>query len=193
MGYSMAQLEQYWIAAGGPSAVAPTMAAIAMAESSGSNVIQQGQPYATTGWGLWQITPGNSVPSAGTDQALLDPANNARAAVAKYNSQGLGAWTTYTSGAFRQYLGGAPAASSGSASPTGATLTSFIPTSWWSHIPVIGGAISFAQAIGQTVMNPGWWRRIGVGMAGVLLMLIGSHPLWSGAAATIQKTAGAAA
>lgn len=80
------------------------MAAIAMAESSGNNVIQQGQPYSSTGWGLWQITPGNSVASVGTDQALLNPVNNAKAAFIKWKGQGLGAWTTYTSGAYRQFL-----------------------------------------------------------------------------------------
>lgn len=91
---------------GFPANLAPTMAAIAMAESSGNNVVQQGQPYGTTGWGLWQITPGNSVPQFGTDQQLLNPVSNAQAAHAKWASQGLGAWTTYTSGAFRQFMQG---------------------------------------------------------------------------------------
>ena len=48
--------------------------------------------------------PGNSVPQYGIDQAMLIPLNNARAAVYKYRSQGLTAWTTYTSGAYIQYL-----------------------------------------------------------------------------------------
>lgn len=104
MGYSYAQLEGFWINAGGNPAVAPIMAAIAYPESGGDNVKQQGQPYGTTGWGIWQITPGNSEPQCGTDGQLLNPAVNACAAVAKYNSQGLGAWTTYTSGAYRSHL-----------------------------------------------------------------------------------------
>lgn len=104
MGYSYAQLEGFWINAGGPPSLAPAMAAVAMAESGGGNVIQQGQPYSTTGWGLWQITPGNSESQCGTDAALLNPATNACAAVAKYNSQGTGAWTTYTSGKYRGFL-----------------------------------------------------------------------------------------
>lgn len=106
MAYSFAQLEAFAIQGGFPSSLAPTMAAIAMAESSGNNVVQQGQPYSTTGWGLWQITPGNSVPSVGTDQALLNPVANAQAAWAKYQGQGLGAWTTYTSGAYKQFMQG---------------------------------------------------------------------------------------
>jgi len=103
MAYSFAQLEGFWINAGGSRTLAPTMAAIAMAESSGNNVVQQGQPYSTTGWGLWQITPGNSEPSIGTNQQLLNPATNAQAAVAKYNQQGLGAWTTWPNPA-QKYL-----------------------------------------------------------------------------------------
>lgn len=102
------EIEQAWISGGGPKALAPIMAAIAMAESSGNpSSIQQGVPYGSQGWGLWQITPGDSEPQVGSNQALLNPVTNARAAVAKYNSQGLGAWTTYTSGAYKRYMGGA--------------------------------------------------------------------------------------
>lgn len=101
------EIEQAWISGGGPKALAPIMAAIAMAESSGNpSSIQQGVPYGSQGWGLWQITPGDSEPQVGSNQALLNPVTNARAAVAKYNSQGLQAWTTYTSGAYKRYMGG---------------------------------------------------------------------------------------
>lgn len=105
------QLEGVWIAAGGDPGAAATMAAIAYPESGANpSSIQQGQPYATTGWGLWQITPGNSVPSVGTNQQLLDPFTNAKAAVVKYNASkarsgnGFLPWTTYTSGKYKRYL-----------------------------------------------------------------------------------------
>lgn len=134
MAYTYAELEGFWDKAGGDPNVAPIMAAIGEAESSGSNVIQKGQPYSTTGWGIWQITPGNSEPSIGTDNALLNPLTNARAAVAKYKSQGLNAWSTYTSGAYKQYYnsGVAPVtngsgvsdASYGNAVPVGSNLGS---------------------------------------------------------------------
>jgi hypothetical protein len=87
------------------------LVAIAHPESSANpSAVQQGQPYATQGWGLWQITPGNSVPSVGINQALLTPQKNADAAAAKLKSQGLDAWTTYTSGAYKQYFSAAEAA-----------------------------------------------------------------------------------
>jgi TP901 family phage tail tape measure protein len=49
-------------------------------------IVQAGVPYAKQGWGLWQITPGNSVPSVGTDQQLLNPLTNALASRAKYRA-----------------------------------------------------------------------------------------------------------
>lgn len=103
---SFADIEGYWIAAGGDPSVAPIAAAITGAESSfNPSSIQAGQPYATTGYGLWQITPGNSEPQCGSDNDLLTPAANACAAVAKYKEAGgFSPWTTYESGAYQQFL-----------------------------------------------------------------------------------------
>jgi transglycosylase-like protein with SLT domain len=86
-------LEALWREAGGPAGVAHLMAAIAMAESGGNP-----NAYNPSGAsGLWQILglpfPGNP----------FNPLTNARMAVSKYFSQGLGAWVTYTSGAYRAY------------------------------------------------------------------------------------------
>lgn len=100
-----AQIEGVWIKAGGPPQVAATMAAIAFAESSGIPTnVQRGQPYSQTGWGLWQITAGNSVPTVGIDQALLNPLTNARAALVKYKGGGFMPWTTWRDGAYLRYL-----------------------------------------------------------------------------------------
>jgi Lysozyme like domain len=90
--------------AGFPVNTIDTMVAIAGAESSYSNAIQMGQPYATTGWGTWQITPGNSVPSVGVDLQLLPLEVNARAAFVKWARQGLEAWSTYNNGVYRRYF-----------------------------------------------------------------------------------------
>jgi hypothetical protein len=58
---------------------------------------QNGLPCLTGNSGLWQILglpfPGNP----------FNPLENAKMAVAKYTSQGLGAWVTYTSGAYRAF------------------------------------------------------------------------------------------
>src|SRR5438309_180946 len=95
--YSYSQLMQLWVAAGGSKALAPVMAAIAMAESGGNP-----HAYNASGAsGLWQIL--GAVRSS--DQGrLFSPTVNAREAVLKFRSQGLGAWETYTSGAYRKFL-----------------------------------------------------------------------------------------
>lgn len=97
--FSYRQLEQLWISAGGNAALAPIMAAIAMAESGGNPNARN--PSGATG--LWQIL--GAVHPA--DQSrLTDPNVNAREAVAKYHTQGLKAWTTYTSGAYKKFVQG---------------------------------------------------------------------------------------
>lgn len=83
--------------------LAPLMAAIAEAESSGDanayNPTDNGGSQ--TSWGLWQISNGDHSSVAAN---WNDPVMNAELAVRKYDEQGLGAWGTYTSGAYRQYL-----------------------------------------------------------------------------------------
>jgi Transglycosylase SLT domain len=114
LGYTA--IEGYWVYAGGPSGSDPNVsghtypqvaAAITACESSFEpGIIQAGQPYSTTGWGLWQITPGNSVPGEyGSDYQLLDPWNNAEGAVWKYDQAGgFSPWTTYVDGCYANNL-----------------------------------------------------------------------------------------
>lgn len=100
-GYSYGQLEGLWDRAGGAPSMASLMAAIALAESGGN----PGAYNPSGASGLWQIL---GVPFAGNP---MDPLTNARMAVSKLASQGLGAWVTYTDGAYRQFLhGGVPVA-----------------------------------------------------------------------------------
>lgn len=68
-----------------------------------TTAVQQGQPAALTGVGLWQLTPGTP--------ADLDPLTNAKAAYAKYVAAGnsFTPWTTFTGGAYLQWLGWAAA------------------------------------------------------------------------------------
>lgn len=95
--YTFAQLEALWINAGGSPAMAPVMAAIAEAESSGNPTAEN--PSGATG--LWQIL-GAVNPADQPD--LTNPTVNAKEAVLKYKSQGLDAWVTYTSGAYTAFL-----------------------------------------------------------------------------------------
>jgi hypothetical protein len=119
---SYANIEGFWIDAGGPThssgsfTDAQIAAAITGAESSFlPGNIQQGVDYCgagadRAGWGLWQITCGNSVPQYGSNFQLLDPWNNAEAAVNKCQADVqagfncFAPWSTYTSGAYASYL-----------------------------------------------------------------------------------------
>lgn len=100
---SFAQLEGLWLQAGGNYKVAPIMAAIALAESGGrptaENLTDNGGKQSS--FGLWQISTGTHNPP---NPNWSNPLTNAQLAVAKYNSQGLTAWGTYTSGAYKTTL-----------------------------------------------------------------------------------------
>jgi hypothetical protein len=100
--------ERAWIGAGGPGGIIAHIAGAITGPESGFNplAVQQGQPYATTGWGAWQITPGNSEPQFGVDRALLNWHTNALAAVAKYRGAGGSflPWTTFVDGAYLNFM-----------------------------------------------------------------------------------------
>jgi Lysozyme like domain len=108
-GYSKKQLEELWVKAGGAKALAATMAAIGLAESKGG-----AEPYGDydlgakgyTSFGIWMIhTPAH--PQYNAQELVDNPLYNAKAAVEiSGNSEaGLGAWTTYKTGAYKAYLG----------------------------------------------------------------------------------------
>ena len=189
--YDYGQLEQLWIQAGGPRAVAPLMAAIAMAESSGNPNAKN--PSGASG--LWQIL-GNPFPGD-----PFNPETNARMAVAKYKDQGLDAWVTYTSGAYKRFLkGGVPPQGAGAAQAhTTAAGGSGGPGFWtlWNTVPGTGIPIGFvagtaasatdtATALGQLTNDAstflGWiawlfvpnhWIRILCFLLGVPLVGVG--------------------
>lgn len=105
--YTVHQIYNALIAAGFPNdgVTCQTMDAIAGAESSWIvGCVQQGQPYATRGWGTWQITPGNEVPGVAIDDELLPLKANARAAYVLWKARGFEPWTTYNNGAYKRYL-----------------------------------------------------------------------------------------
>jgi len=84
-----AQVQQLWKSVGGPANVAAAMSGIAQAESGREpGNVQKGQPPGLTGWGLWQITPTSGISQNGKYGNLLDPTNNAKAALALYQQAG---------------------------------------------------------------------------------------------------------
>lgn len=103
MAYSYTQLKQFALNAGFTGKSADTAAAIALAESSGNpNAINYNDPQGS--YGLLQI---NQKAHPGTSTTALDPQGSFNLA---YNISGGGTnfrpWSTYTSGAYQQYLSG---------------------------------------------------------------------------------------
>ncbi len=175
MGYSFAQLEQLWTNAGGSPSLAPTMAAVALAESGGNpNALNDNPSTGDYSVGLWQINYfGNLAPSRtqsyGSPQQLLaDPQAQARAAVALAgNGGGLGNWSTYSSGAYQKYLAGGGSSSSSSSASDASLSTGSIswwdPLTWGSGVDAIG---NFLKAI-SWIVQPTSWLRIIAGILGV--------------------------
>lgn len=101
-----AQLEGLWITNGGPKAVAPLAAAIAMAESSGRTDVTSANPDGGVNVGLWQLdTKGKG--AGHTVAELQNPATNAAVAVQGSNDGAdWSAWETFVTGAYKRFMNG---------------------------------------------------------------------------------------
>lgn len=101
-GLGKGQIMNLWTRAGGSAGKANLAAAVAMAESGGETTASNRNKNGTIDRGLWQI---NSVHGG---LSTFSPTGNAKAAV-KISSGGRNwtPWVAYTTGAYRQYLGGA--------------------------------------------------------------------------------------
>ena len=198
---SYSELEGLWIKAGGSRLVAPLMAAIAIAESGGNPTAENKTDNGgrQTSWGLWQISDGtHNQPVDG----ILDPLTNAQQAVAKYRTQGLGAWGTYTSGAYRKYYKGNvdPSQLPQGGAQLDDAFTSLIggffqelgslaglsaPPGGASN--PVSGLSDLLGYLGQILHGFEWffvpshWVRIMSGAGGVLLLIPGLHALMQSA------------
>lgn len=169
MAFSKDQLKDILRRAGWPTDLLEVMAAIGLAESSGDpgatrvRAAGQGQRLPERSYGLWQINtiahPEYSIAS------LLDPVNNARAALKLYQERqregrnGLTHWGSYTDGRYRSYYSGQDASG---ADPAGAgqlipASSSGSSGSWWNPIDwFIGSHVAGSQDLyAQTVQGKG--------------------------------------
>jgi len=112
MALNKQQLMNLWVRAGGNPAAAGTAAAIALAESGGRvNALNPRAPDYSVG--PWQINyygrlgPERTRQFGSAQQLRSDPLANARAAVSiSGGGRNFSPWSTYTSGAYKSYLGG---------------------------------------------------------------------------------------
>lgn len=183
---SQAQVEMYAQSAGMPNP--KLMAAIAMAESSG-NPRAHNPLGLDNSYGLWQINMlGDMGPARrkqfgiSRNEELFDPAVNARAAAKILSGQGLAAWSTYTNGAYKRYMG----AGSGGA---GGADQAFDPWDPLDILPgeegLLGGVSEVAKGVGTiaeaTVKTAQWlgqaknWIRVGYVVGGAVLAGIGLY------------------
>ena len=132
--YSFRDVESFARQAGFTPELSPLMAAISFAESGGNS--RAHNPNASTGdnsYGLMQI---NMLGAMGperraafgiqSNEELFDPLTNMKAAKKIFDSQGLGAWSVYRSGAYKQFLPGnyTPATDAAAAAATQPSTTS---------------------------------------------------------------------
>lgn len=186
MAFSRSQLASLWQSAGGDPSLRDTMAAIALAESGGRPRAVHRDSDGSVDRGLWQI---NSVHGYGA--ASFDPVANAREAVAIEHSQGLTAWSTYTSGAYRRFMprqgsressSGSNPAKSGDAFVTNASQYIGTPYVWGGASPKgfdCSGLVEYVLA-GMGIRAPrtseaqyAWTKRVGANdlQAGDLVFL----------------------
>lgn len=144
--YSYSQLEGIWTQGGGSAALAPVMAAIALAESSGNpSAIGPGGS-----WGLWQIQPQDW----GFNQTT-DPVAQAQDANQVLSKQGLSAWSTYNNGSYRQFYSPGTAPSSVADQAQSASLTSSSTPSGPGPCVWAAGSFCMDGLIGWTVAISG--------------------------------------
>lgn len=170
------QLEGVWIDAGGQRSLAPMMAAIALAESGGqTNALNPSDNNGKqSSFGLWQISTGTHIPPSST---WSDPLTNARLAIGKLKSQGLTAWGTYSSGAYKPYLAnGVPPTS-----VTGGVVTAVSDTgetsntaacAWNVKLPAVGETCVLSNVQARSLFG-GTLLTLGaiVGLIGVALLV----------------------
>ena len=196
MAYSFDQLTTLWTGAGGPAPVAPLMAAIALAESSGDPGAENPSSGAC---GLWQIHP--------AEPGCKDPQQNAQMAVRKYGTQGLGAWEAYTNGSYQKFL---PAGSQSGSTPApgggglltvpGTGLMQGQQVDRWGIAQNIANAAGYTggalRGAGQSALDVGTLGAgllvIGVGLAIVAWLLLTQTDAGRGAVRTVKGTAEAA-
>lgn len=157
----------YLASAGWPASVIPTVVAIGHPESGLDTGAVNPNPvdgYKPTGW--LQVV---AYPDRTARWNLLDPLANAQAARSVYQSQGLGAWSTYTDGSYRSYLAQVERDLSGW-TPAQCTGSGAAGSSSASPLGIASAAASFGGTIGGIGMV-----LLGVVILGVAALLVVSQ------------------
>lgn len=164
---SDAQVAGYAKGAGFKGGDVAVCVAVCHAESGcRTDVVNSSNANGTRDYGLMQINSSHTQLLASGNWA--DPADNMRMAYAIQQAQGWQAWTTYTSGAYKPFLG-AGLAASGAGALTGGGMTTQ-PTGL---ISGAGDALSGIADFASTVTDPHTYLRAGMFLAGLFLLFVG--------------------
>lgn len=122
--------------------------------------------------GLWQIHRVN-MPM----EDAKDPAKNAAKAFEMWQRSGWRPWEVYTTGAYRKYMTDAAAAVATQeaggwplvigAVAVGSALAS---GSAGKVVEGLGGLVAFFLDMGDRLFDVSWWKRLGLGLVGALLL-----------------------
>lgn len=175
--YTAGQMSAMAQAVGFDKKTAVIMGAIGMAESGGDskahNAVAPDNSY-----GLWQINMlahTRKELQISKNEDLFVPLLNVMAAKKIHKSQGLGAWSTYTSGAYKTYLSQATTDKAlleeltknpVESSPIGEAVSDPLQS--------VGDIAGFIAKAGNWVSNPSNWVRIVYVLTGVALVVGGS-------------------
>jgi len=204
------QIYQEALEAGWTGTAAHTITAIALAESGGNPNAHNGKAPDNS-YGLTQINmignlgaPRRSEYGITSNNALLDPVTNLKAALHVYNDAGgsFKPWSTYTSGSYKNNLGVANAATGGTsltagidaARAAGDKINSNPNAGITKDLASIPGAGAVGDAIGALPANPlsvvtdawgvvsskSFWVRVSFILGGLIILLIGVSQLTKG-------------
>lgn len=147
------------------------MAAIAMAESGGNTNAHNSTPPDDS-YGPWQINMyGNLGPSRrkqfgiSSNTALFNPLTNALAAKKIQSGQGLGAWSTYTNGAYKKYLSDSASEPVEQADAEPASVVGDVGQS-------LGDIASLSLSSARWISTPNNWLRIAYVAGGIVVTIV---------------------
>jgi lysozyme-like protein len=167
--FTLLELEQLWVAAGGAVSADATAAAVAEAESGGDPSVIDNTAYPNRpnyhppsagaqpeySVGLWQINM--LAHPQYTEAELLTPTGNTKAAITiSKDGADWTPWSTYTSGKYQQYLASAETqAGGGTGGGSGTTVGQATQAlGGWAHLQqAVNGAMPFAAVHGRTILN----------------------------------------
>lgn len=174
------ELEQLWVAAGGPPSDEHLAAAIAEAESGGNTHATNHNTDGSTDLGPWQIN-NKAHPQYNEQQLLGDPLYDAKAAVAISNEgSDFGPWVTFKTGAYRKFLGGS--SPNANTAPTGSPAPATQANTATSNSNPFLPTPKEPRGTGTALKDLGY----------VLLFAIGAGLLYIGITRTFRTPAGGA-